>query len=551
MLTKAEQNCEFDEPAGGIDFKRAVRAAIKAYDKTGSMREAALAYARNGVPVFPLDPRTKKPIAAKVDDVPGTGGFYRATTDPEQIREWWSVKSWPGVCFNYLIGVPTGARIGVWVLDVDTTVEHAEDGIAAWKALQKQHGAVKIKREHRTSSNGLHLCFEWTAAHPIGLSTGSLPGGMEIKGQGGYVAVPPSRRHGKPYVVSIDGKPGPAPAWLYDLIGLPPGRSSAAGSSSSSSSSKTSSAAWDDANAIVDPDLLADALGFIPNVFGWVEWNNFILAIFRATGGSKRGFQIADAWSKTNQKKYKKDYMPARWEVIRGSPPNRTGASKIWNEAIKNGWRAKATYAPPKFDGLAAARDRLRQLIRRFLGIGLNPYQAFGFACRGLVEAVKVTTGVGKTTIAAEVVAELFTLFTRTSKRIGLSVPTHKLGKEIEQLFISLGADVRVFRGRDADDPENPGEKMCLDLPKVEVAKLAMQNITKSCCKFKQDVCPFYSPKAPRQCGYWRQQNGKKPNVWIFPHDLHFHDQPALGEPDFLFIDKSFWDKQLRGIDAP
>jgi hypothetical protein len=540
-----------DGGAAKPDFQRATRAAIKVYNITESILEAALAYASHGVPVFPLDPKTKSPIAAKLKDeegnsIAGTGGFYRATTDPDQIREWWCIKNWPGYCRNYLIGVPMGLLLGLWVLDVDTEVEHDHDGVAAWKALQEQHGIVKVRREHRTSSGGLHLFFDWTEANPIGLSTGSLPAGMEVKAKGGYIAVPPSRRNDKAYVVSRDGKPGPAPQWLYDLIGVPPEKSGA------SRSSRPGTTPWDDHNSIVDPDLLADAMKWIPNaeplVKGWVEWANWGLAIYRATGGSERGFKIFDDWSQTNKRYFNKKVTPReRWEEMRGSPPNRTGASKIWNEAIKNGWKAKATYAAPKFDGLAAARERLEQIFRRFLGIGLNIYQAFGRACHEITEAVRVTTGVGKTTIAAKVIAWLIK---QTGSRIGLAVPTHKLGREIAKQFTDLGIDARVFYGRNADDPESPGDKMCLEPEKVEVATHTLQNITKSCCKYKSNECQFYSQQASRQCGYWRQQNGKKPQVWIFPRDLLFHDQQALGYFDFLFIDESLWGKQLRGIDT-
>ncbi len=536
------------------DFQRAVRAAVKSYERTGSMLEAALAYAKHGVPVFPCDVKLKTPLARKLEDddgqpIVGSGGFYRATTDPDQIREWWSVKHWPGVSHPYLIGVPTGRRIGIWVADVDTGDEHAVDGIPVWERLQAEHGAVDVKRRHITSSGGLHEMFVWTEANPIGLSTGSLPAGMEVKAEGGYIVVPPSRRNGKAYVVSIDGKPGAAPQWLYDLIGVP--REKSAGGSL-----KTSSA-WGDHNAIVDPELLADAMKYIPNspplIKGWVEWNNFILAIFRASGGSARGFQIAVAWSKTCPQfteAHTEAYMRERWEEIRGSPPNRTGASKIWNAAIANGWKAKATYTKPKFDGLAAARDKLRQVIRRFLGIGLNIWQAYGHAHRsGSTEAVKVTTGVGKTSGAAKEVAGLIAQI--AGKRVGLAVPTHKLGREIAQRFIDLGVDARVFYGRNAPDPDSPGDAMCLDPDKVEVATQAMQNITKSCCRFKNVECAFYSPSAPRQCGYWRQQEGDKPQVAIFARDQLFHEQRALGDLDFLFIDEAFWDAQLRGIDAP
>src|SRR5258706_12903006 len=72
--------------------------------------DAALAYAAQGLPVFPLVPGKKMPAIAKKD---GGRGFYDATTDTEQIRRWW--KRWP----RANIGVPTGAASGWGVIDID------------------------------------------------------------------------------------------------------------------------------------------------------------------------------------------------------------------------------------------------------------------------------------------------------------------------------------------------------------------------------------------------------------------------------------------------
>ncbi len=76
---------------GGIGA--AVAAAIAAYEKSGHMRDAALAYASYGFPVFPLTV-DKTPVPARDRDangkpIPGTGSFKKATTDPIQIRAWW------------------------------------------------------------------------------------------------------------------------------------------------------------------------------------------------------------------------------------------------------------------------------------------------------------------------------------------------------------------------------------------------------------------------------------------------------------------------------
>jgi hypothetical protein len=57
------------------------------------MLKAALEQARQGVPVFPVDPVNKQPLCSR--------GFKAATTDGLQIRAWWIR------CPNAMIGMPT------------------------------------------------------------------------------------------------------------------------------------------------------------------------------------------------------------------------------------------------------------------------------------------------------------------------------------------------------------------------------------------------------------------------------------------------------------
>ena len=63
--------------------------------------EAALAYAQNGWPVFPL----KGKIPFK-----DSSGLKDATTDPEQIQAWWTQHPTAN------IGLATGERSGIIVL---------------------------------------------------------------------------------------------------------------------------------------------------------------------------------------------------------------------------------------------------------------------------------------------------------------------------------------------------------------------------------------------------------------------------------------------------
>jgi len=84
--------------------------------------EHALALARRGLWIFPCRPRSKEPANAN--------GYKDATTDPDLIAQWWQQTD-----FN--IGVATGARSHVFVLDVDST-----DAEAELRKLEEQYSAL-------------------------------------------------------------------------------------------------------------------------------------------------------------------------------------------------------------------------------------------------------------------------------------------------------------------------------------------------------------------------------------------------------------------------
>jgi hypothetical protein len=152
----------------------------------------------------------------------GEGGLYLATTDPEQIKRWWT--KWPAA----LIGVPMGRRVGFWALDVDSKEGHCEDGLGAWNQLQLQHRDDTDGRVHKTGTDGLHFFYSWDNNRPVGCPTSSVPPGMEVKGEGGYVIFPPSPylldRRIVSYDVSLDKYPEAALVRLYDLIKAKPQR---------------------------------------------------------------------------------------------------------------------------------------------------------------------------------------------------------------------------------------------------------------------------------------------------------------------------------------
>lgn len=544
------------------NLRRAVRAAVKAYKKTGHMLDAALAYAAHGFPVFPLTAR-KTPVPRRDEDecgepVPGTGGFKKATTDPIQIHKWWDRH-------EYLIGLRMGAPSGVWTLDVDTSEDHA-DGVAEWNALLDQHTQWKHvshpgksnrplrmaktlpirTREHRSATGGPHLIFNWT--QPIGNSTGSLPDGISVKGDESYIVVPPSRRKGRSYTVHRDLDPADAPQWLIDLI--------LQGRTPSSTSSYSG-------QVTADFDEIAEAMSFIPNDdLPWEKWKSMGMRLYAATGGE--GIEIFDAWSSLSSNYCVKITPQQAWNEIKGSPPNRTGVGAIFKLAREHGWerKAKPTYSLKKLSAADKARREVQRIVDKFLhgvtnGFKIDPFKRLSWENRGMkvppaVWAVWVDTGTGKTRITIAALAR-WLLAEGIGKSIVYAVPTHALAKEVTQQFRELGINARMFIGRDAVDPEHEDPKkskeaqvkMCL-APEIVANAIAVQaDVTKTCCKDGKKECPLKT-----RCGYFRQQeDNENVQVWVVASDMLFFAQRALGKPALVIIDEAYWGQGLRGVE--
>lgn len=136
--------------------------------------QGALRYASWGWPVFPLQPRGKRPATKH--------GFKDATTDPDRIRAWWTENP------DYNIGLPTGHAFDV--IDIDpphgplsyTQLLAEEDPRTGQGDIPDVHGQVA------TSSGGLHLYIPPTGD---GNGAGIMPG-IDYRGAGGYVVAPPS-----------------------------------------------------------------------------------------------------------------------------------------------------------------------------------------------------------------------------------------------------------------------------------------------------------------------------------------------------------------------
>jgi len=162
-----------------------------------SLQMAALAYASKGQAVFPLNgkvPRTQN-------------GFKDASTDATVIKEWWRKSP------KANIGMPTGSANKIVVLDVDPR----NGGTESFYRLNEDYEKLPDTLTQKTGGGGFHYVFQCPAG--VIIKNGHIEGypGLDIKGEGGYIVVPPSRTEGV-YTWDKKAKRAPVPDWLLKLI---------------------------------------------------------------------------------------------------------------------------------------------------------------------------------------------------------------------------------------------------------------------------------------------------------------------------------------------
>lgn len=146
-------------------------ASVTGLDPTAAARQ----YAEADIPIFPCAAGGKRPLT--------THGFHDASTDPSQVARWWA--RWP----RANVGMPTGTASGLEVVDVD--VHEVIRGFAAFERARREgltdHWAAFV----RTPSGGIHAYYP---ADPdqVQPSWQAASAGIDFRGAGGYVVVPPS-----------------------------------------------------------------------------------------------------------------------------------------------------------------------------------------------------------------------------------------------------------------------------------------------------------------------------------------------------------------------
>ncbi len=167
-----------------------------------TLGDEALGYAKKSIPVFPCKPGRKEPLTSN--------GHKDATTDPDRIRAWWS--RWP----DANIAMPTGKRSGWVVVDVDP--EHG--GYDSLAELHEEGYELPLTATIKTGGGGVHHYLRCPEGEEIRNSAGKLGPGLDIRGEGGYVIVPPSVTEG-PYEVLHKRPPAETPEWLIERLTAP------------------------------------------------------------------------------------------------------------------------------------------------------------------------------------------------------------------------------------------------------------------------------------------------------------------------------------------
>lgn len=125
-----------------------------------------------GVPVFPTN-KEKRPLTF--------AGHKDATDIPVHIEGWW--EEFP----DANIGMPTGAPSGIVVIDLDGG-EKGEQSFANLGSINQE--TVQV----RTQSGGRHLWYLRSNNTHIPCDIGKKLGQyIDVKADGGYVLIPPSR----------------------------------------------------------------------------------------------------------------------------------------------------------------------------------------------------------------------------------------------------------------------------------------------------------------------------------------------------------------------
>jgi hypothetical protein len=271
----------------------------------------ALALAAKGKTVFPCWPGRKEPLTPR--------GFKDAAADPGRIRAWWARHP------EANLAITTGEQSGVIVLDVDVDPEKGKDGEAALTPLLEKYGSMPVTLTVRTPRGGRRLYFKHPGAGVrVPCSTDKLGNGLDVRGDGGYVLVPPSRTERGEYLWEAKYPPAEMPKWLLDLMtGLAPRETGSTPSGSVAGNGNND-----------EEHRIRDALRQIPAGLPHDDWVRIMMALH--SWDPSRGKVLAQDWSTTCPEKFRDSDFEAAWRSFK--PNGGVTLGTLFETARRHGW---------------------------------------------------------------------------------------------------------------------------------------------------------------------------------------------------------------------
>ena len=137
------------------------------------MQAEALRYAARGWRVHPLIVKEKRPL---LNDWPN-----QATTDARQVETWWARSP------EANIGVATGKSSGIFVVDID-----GPEGERSWTQIVTEVPEIPEETLEQKTGRGRQLFYKYPGGKTEVRNRTNMRPGIDIRGEGGYVVVPPS-----------------------------------------------------------------------------------------------------------------------------------------------------------------------------------------------------------------------------------------------------------------------------------------------------------------------------------------------------------------------
>jgi P4 family phage/plasmid primase-like protien len=279
---------------------------------------AALKIISKGKPVFPCGEGKKTPLTPH--------GFQDATTDEASVRQW--AAKWP----NANLAIPTGERSGLIVLDVDQ--DEGKDGEAALSELISKNGPLPVTLEVRTPRGGRHLYFQYPGQKVPSRTNHPAPA-LDVRGDGGYVLIPPSATERGVYTWANRTAPAECPPWLLDLLlnGTAPAEKPQAITASPAPARS--------ADPTEEEARIRDALRFIP-AGDYDTWCKIGMAIHSEMPDG-HGLALWEAWSRSAPEKYNEGQTARKWAGFKTDRPGGVTLGTLFVYAKRGGWTPTQT----------------------------------------------------------------------------------------------------------------------------------------------------------------------------------------------------------------